>query len=462
MFEHLLRPVRRLFIAAVALLLPAVAAAQFQIINPQPLPLDEHPSWAPAELGFNTRLFNSSSLLTLSGEASFFNNVLYRVGTSQTSNPSIGLTFAAGGVVTYDYSVPYKVTLLAPEVVVPGRSYTVTPYLELAGTPTFSVAQNLLYGTFFDFALEVPLPLLPDIEVDVDWAIPDFSAGGVTIDATGSGTINTTGTTLTDRAESWGPGYFTLETDTQSMNAWSASVDLISLASRFGVPLMGTIDTLGFDLDLGLGMPIYRDDALGMLGYALTDYTFEVPNDFAGSSFDFQFSSLLDYDLLFQSRYDYGGQITLDFDGPFFDPLNVLTMNLGTFDVANINNLFEGTRSVSVSGSIAVGDPSQCREQLGRVVCYDPTPRLLEPAPLSAFPPVSATIVSDEFADVCDLACRFSVGERALTDVAYAPSDVAGFEDLVRSVPEPSGLALFALALFSLGAACRLRPAFRR
>ena len=396
--------------------------------------------------GWDTRLNISTATTspTLAGSAVNPNATFsYIVGTSQTSNPAIGLDFHGGGAIAYDYSIPLRIEHQSPGIVEAGETFTIDPFLNLNGTPSLSASQTIDFGTDFFFGLYVNMPWpIPDIDIDVDEAIPNVSFGGVTITAEGSGAISTSGSTATDFSSSNGAGAVTVTTNEASMDAWSVSADLIALAEHLGVPGMSVIDALGFDLDLGLGMPIYREDAVAIRNYTFSDISLTVPNDAEpGDIFSYEVEAQLTYDLLFQSSYDYGGEVFMEFDGPFFDPLEVFEWDLGQFDVETETYLLSGlTQNVLIQGHALVGDcgigPS------GQAMCW--VPYVISLADLEGAGNFNPN--------------PYEARDGTSSSPAYMTEASEGFVELYQAtVPEPSSLLLMLLGVGALPAFARRR-----
>ncbi len=294
------------------------------------------PNFLSGGLVPNSLLLSSSDNVTLSGTTAQHTVFNHFFGASG-ENLTFGLDFTAGGIVSYDYQIPLTVSYQAPLQVARGTSFSIDPFLDLRGTPTLGASQELLYRTDFIFDLFVDMPFpIPNVDVGVDWEVPDVSVSYGFLDTNGSGALNTQTSGHVDELAA-NDGRLTIQTDRGSMPAWAAGIDLIAVAAEFLTP-MEIVDWLGFDLDVTLGMPILREDSLTLLNFSFENATFDVPDDYEEDRFQVAFTSELTYDLAFLSTYYYGGSISMDFDGPFFSPQNLFDEPLGSFEVAALRH----------------------------------------------------------------------------------------------------------------------------
>jgi len=135
-----------------------------------------------------------------------------------------------------------------------------------------------------------------------------------------------------------GPGALIVRTEEGEMDAWSAEVDLIAAtadANIAGVSTgMSAVDALGFDLNIGLGMDIQREDLAYLYDYEFSDVSLTIPQSADPNSlYHFELNTTLTYDLMLLSDFDYAGDFYLSFDGPFISEKELLNIDLGDFDV---------------------------------------------------------------------------------------------------------------------------------
>ncbi len=307
-----------------------------------------------AVLAPNHRLFSSSDEVVLSGTTGMHVAFDHFFGASG-ENLTFGLDFAAGGVITYDYAVPLTVSYQAPAEAIRGDSFRIDPFLDLRGAPTLSSSQDLLYMTNFVFDLFVDMPFpIPNIDVDVEWAVPDVNLSSGFLDTNGSGSIETETSNYVDQLAS-DDGRLTIETDRGSTPAWAAGIDLIAVAADYLLP-MEIVDWLGFDLDVTLGMPILRQDSLTLLNFSFEEAVLEIPDYYAGDTFQQLVTTQLTYDLAFVSTYYYGGTLSMSFDGPFFSPQELFGESLGSFEVATKNLVIQQNIDVGFMVDVDVVD----------------------------------------------------------------------------------------------------------
>ncbi|MBN1104553.1 MAG: PEP-CTERM sorting domain-containing protein [Deltaproteobacteria bacterium] len=244
-----------------------------------------------------------------------------------------GFGFPISGTIAYQYQANYDLSVWLPAQVYPDMQFKYYPMLSPAKSSSFSATQLLNYGT--EFIARGDFPLDGQGYVDASFNLGSGgSLGFGTLDLGGTVALNNTST-----ASYPDPGSSTvsMRTGTGRADAWDASVDLIGAAATFAPAPAGTVfsvlDAVGFDLNVGLGMDVLRQDDMWIGNFAFgQDTTLGVPNEFQ-NPFDpypppkgwnpeylVNMNTLgLSYDVSSDSSFDYSANFEIGFDGPFFD-----------------------------------------------------------------------------------------------------------------------------------------------
>lgn len=277
---------------------------------------------------FPPATYIATNYVALSGTVGSSSSVTQRVGTSEDSNPNIGLDFRTSGSISYDYSLGYNIGLGVTEVFA-GQTINLLPYLSSNIYGSLTASQDIRFQTDFSFGIDTWLTGDQSFSV----TMPDsmsYKSDSVTLG--GSGNITNSTSSWTDFGDDLGG----VRTSNGRLDAWDVGVDLFALTSSFAPPpvnlVAGIIDGFGFDLDIALGMDIFRNDEL-----RISDYTFDlsawevtIPDTYvAGDLFAFSLDDTLDYDMRAYSEFLYGGNIGLDFDGPLFRQRSLVSIDLG-------------------------------------------------------------------------------------------------------------------------------------
>jgi len=261
------------------------------------------------------------------------------IGTKRKDNPHFGFDFYGEGTVTYDYTLPYYVTFEQPVLAKPGERFGIEPRLEYFGGASLSASQDIQFGTefFFGFKVNMPWPI-PDINCDVEADLPNINYRSFSLTFNGNDSIDTQGSQVQDMSSTAGPGALIVRTEEGEMDAWSAEVDLIAATADANIAgvstAMSAVDALGFDLNIGLGMDIQREDLAYLYDYEFSDVSLTIPQSADPNSlYHFELNTTLTYDLMLLSDFDYAGDFYLSFDGPFISEKELLNIDLGDFDV---------------------------------------------------------------------------------------------------------------------------------
>ena len=312
------------------------------------------------------------------GSVQYNNSVTWTAGTSHypDSDPAVGLDFNAAGPATYNYIIPVPTVSVdpAPHIIsnTNWNSWYITPSVQPAASPTLSFQQDVDFNTNFFFGYSgwsiCVLGKCLDVikEIKKDFSIPNISYESVTLAAHGSGTLSAPS----------GNSPIQAQTD-----AWNLQGNIIYGLAQAPIPYVSEaaklIDTARFYLNAGLGIGIKATSTLSVYDYGFLhdpsdgwDYAqkslYRVATDTSAGIHTWTDNLFLEYDVKFETDYQYYGTPSLEFGNSIINwNQNLLPdWEMGSWDAGKVvwnKSFYEPitlTGTYEVIGSAPVPEPA--------------------------------------------------------------------------------------------------------
>jgi hypothetical protein len=264
-----------------------------------------------------------ATIITIEGSHTTANNTVSDFMGAEGKNLTFGVDFSVKGPLSWQWSVPFDLSATIGSFgrVNPGQSYTPRLGLQPVNTPSIQVNQSLQFASTFEFDVFKSIPVLPDIDIHVEVAIPNVSFAGIDIVASGTRTLNNAfGGSAAQFLGAGAPnGYYSFGPVVED-DAWRLGGDMLRLLSGQGIAPAAAADLLGFDVNVFGGIDINRTDVWFLDDVRMRNVAdVSVPASLAiGDVFPYTVTGELVFDLRLSSAFAYNGEIGLGFDGPFF------------------------------------------------------------------------------------------------------------------------------------------------
>lgn len=294
-----------------------------------------------------------------------------------TSNPALGLRFGMSTGAKWSWDVPFQILDPLPAEVQGKTAYTPVAKLTPLDGAAFSTENAYDFYSKFYFQYHQDIPLLPDIDIDIDWGLPNISMPDFAVTAHGQGSVS--GSQTLNAADIFhipghdpATGVYRLGGNSTPDNLWSIEADLLALTGDIaGMPVSAAAalaQALGFHAGAGGGMRAAIYNTWMLQEYHLVDPTPINFGDALGTQ-PYTVDGSLEYTAQLFSTFVYTPDLYLSYDLPGKAP-SKLTYDLGNITVGSLaSEPMQFTAPFHYEG---VADVGPCLENSWRCAALPP------------------------------------------------------------------------------------------